>query len=56
MRDAVSVAVSALDRSGPSGALWSLPRGTSRVIAAGDGEALLYVTVHRARAGLGIRR
>src|SRR5436190_1713845 len=109
---AVSVDVGALDRHGPSGAVWSLPRGgdldanavvlgagrsvgahinnevdvvivgvaghgvvdvdgdglhlsagrlvhvpkgTTRTILASGAEPLVYVTVHRARAGLGIQ-
>src|SRR5437763_1458412 len=38
-----------------AGCLVHVPKGTSRTIVADGDEPLVYVTVHRARAGLGIR-
>lgn len=39
-----------------TGIVVAVPRGTTRGIQAGDGTDIAYLTVHRARAGVRIRR
>jgi len=47
-----------IPRYGPGSVLIHVPKGTTRTITASADEPLVYVTIHRARAGLtvGTRR